>query len=108
MALILTDTQKATLTVQPLNSKGNPAPVDGVPQWASTNPSVATVTPAADGLTAEVVAAGIGVTQINCVADADMDEDETREITAVLDVEVKASEAVQLGITAGTPVEQGS
>ena len=106
MALIMTDTQKVTCTIQPLNSKGNPAPVDGVPQWASTNPSIATVTPAADGLSAEVVAVGLGTTQINCVADADMDEGEVRELTAVLDVEIKASEAVTMGIAAGTPEEQ--
>lgn len=104
--LVLTDSQKATCTLKPLNSKGNPAPVDGVPQWSSSNAAVVTVNPAADGLTAEVIAVGLGEAQVNCVADADMDVDEIREITALLDVQVKASEAVSLGIEAGTPVEQ--
>lgn len=106
MALILTDTQKATCTIQPLNSKGNPAPVDGVPEWSSSNPAVASVTPSADGLSAVVTALGIGTSQVSCTADADMDEGETRAITGTLDVDVRASEAVTLGINAGTPEEQ--
>lgn len=104
--MILTDTQKVGCTIDPRNSKGNPAPVDGVPQWASSNAAVATVTPAADGLSADVVAVSVGTTQISCVADADLDVGELREITGLLDIEVKASEAVTLGITAGVPVEQ--
>ncbi len=104
--LVLTATQKSTCTIDPRDSKGNPAPVDGVPEWSSSNPSVATVVPSADGLTCDVVAAGVGETQISVVADADMDDGETREITGTLDVEVKAAEAVTMGIAAGTPEEQ--
>lgn len=103
--MILTDTQKVTCTIDPRNIKGNPAPVDGVPQWSSSNPAVATVTPSDDGLSATVTAVGVGVTQISCVADADLDAGETREITGVLDVDVRPSEAVTLGIVAGTPEE---
>jgi uncharacterized protein YjdB len=104
--MILTDTQKVSCTIAPLNAKGNPAPVDGVPEWSSSNPSVATVTPAADGLSAVVTAVGIGVAQISVVADADMDAGETRELTGTLDIDVRASEAVTLSITAGAPEEQ--
>lgn len=106
MALILTDSQKATLTLDPRTAKGAKARLDGMPEWSSSNPAVATIEPAADGLSAVVMAAGTGTTQINVVADADLDPGETRELTGVLDVEVKASEAVTLGITAGTPEEQ--
>lgn len=104
--LVLTDTQKATCTIDPRNAKGNPAPVDGVPQWSTSNPAVATVIPAVDGLSADVVAVSVGTTQISVIADADLDVGEIREITGTLDVTVKASEAVTMGITAGTPVEQ--
>jgi hypothetical protein len=104
--MILTDTQKVSCTIDPRNSKGNPAPVDGVPEWASSNAAVATVTPAADGLSAVVVAVGIGLAQISVTADADLDVGETRNISGTLDIDVRASEAVTLGITPGTPEEQ--
>jgi uncharacterized protein YjdB len=108
--LVLTDTQKATVTLEPKNSKGNPAPVDGVPQWSSSNPAVATVEPSTDGMTAVVKAVTVGSTQISAVVDADLDpgtgSENVREITGTLDVDVKASEAVTMGLTAGTPEEQ--
>jgi hypothetical protein len=104
--MILTDTQQVRCTIEPLNAKGNPAPVEGVPQWASSDASVAEVIPEADGLSALVVARGLGISQISVVADADLDVGEVREITGTLDIEVKASEAVTMGITTGTPEEQ--
>lgn len=103
--LILTDTQKCSLAVEPRNSKGNLAPIDGVPQWSSSNPAVAAIEPAADGLTAVVRAGATGTSQISATADADMGTG-IRNISAVLDVEVRASEAVTLGITTGPPEEQ--
>ena len=106
MATILTATQKVSCSIDPRDSKGNKAPVDGVPQWSSSDPAVATVVPSADGLSADVLAAGVGTAQIQVVADADLDVGETRELTGTLDIEVKPAEAVTLGITAGAPVEQ--
>ncbi len=104
---ILTATQKLVgCAIDPRDSKGNPAPVDGVPQWATSDPAVVTVTPSADGLSADVVAVGLGTAQVSVVADADLDAGETRELTGTLDVQVKAAEAVTLGITTPTPVEQ--
>jgi hypothetical protein len=103
---ILTDTQRVTGTIKPINSQGNAAEIDGVPQWSTSNPTVATVTPSEDGKTCVVTAVGLGTTQIGVVCDADMD-DEIREITTLDDVEVKASEAVSVGIEWGTPEEQG-
>lgn len=101
--LILTDVQKVALSVNPKSAAGNPAPVDGVPSWTSSNPEVLTVTPSADGLSAEAVTTGkLGTAQVQCVADADIGEGVT-ELTAVLEVEVKASAAVQLAIEAGEP-----
>lgn len=102
---ILTDTQQVTGTIRPRNAQGNPAPIDGVPQWSTSNPSVATVTPSADGLTCVVRAAGIGTTQVAVVCDADLGEG-VRELTTLDDIEVKASEAVTIGIEWGTPENQ--
>ena len=38
--LILTDVQKVTASITPVDAKGNPAAVDGVPSWTSSNPRV--------------------------------------------------------------------
>ena len=101
--LILTDDQQANLRIKPKSAAGNDAPVDGVPVWSSSNEAVVTVTPGADGLTCLAVTTGqLGTAQVQCVADAKMGPD-VKEITAVLDIEVKAGEAVQLAIEADAP-----
>jgi hypothetical protein len=105
--MILTDTQKVTCTINPLNSKGKPAPVDGVPLWESSDPQVALVVRGEDGKTAIVYAIAEGTAQISVTADADMDVNEVRNIAGVLDIEVRPSEAVTMGIQTGAPEEQG-
>lgn len=104
--MILTDTQQVVCTIDPRNAKGNPAPVDGVPEWATSNPSVATVHPTADGMACTVRSVGVGTCQISVTADADLDVGEVRNITGTLDIDVRPSEAVTMGITTGIPQEQ--
>lgn len=105
MALVMTSTQQCLLTMQPLDAKGNPAKVDGVPEWQVTNPAVCSIEPAPDGLTAMCKATDLGDTQVNCTADADLGEG-TRPITGLIDVSIRPAEAVSIGIIAGTPEEQ--
>lgn len=101
--LILTDAQKVRLSVGFTNPVGNPAPVDGVPQWTVSDENIIDLQVAADGLSAEAITKGpLGTAQVTVTADADMGEG-TRSITGTLDLEVRASEAVAVGITAGTP-----
>jgi len=89
----------------PVDAKGNPAPVDGAPAWGSSDPTVATVTPAADGLSAMVAAVGpLGKTQISVNADADLGEG-FESIAGTLEIEVVAGKAVSLSIKTGTPEE---
>lgn len=104
--LILTDSQKVTLSVGFTNPIGNPAPVDGVPVWTVSNPDIIDLQVASDGMTAEAITKGpLGACQITVTADADMGED-VRSITGSLDMEVRASEAVSVGLTAGTPTSR--
>jgi len=101
--LILTDEQKCSVSVAFKTDKGNPAPVDGVPVWASSNEATVVVTPAADGLSAELTTpGGLGVAQISVKADADLGAG-TTEITGLLDVEVKPAGATIVEIVPGTP-----
>lgn len=104
--LKITDSQNVTLTIKPVDKKGNPAPVDGVPVWATSDDTKATVAPAVDGLSAVVSAVGpLGAVQISVSADADLGTG-VKSITGLLDIEVIAGEAAALAIEAGAPVEQ--
>ena len=106
MSLIMTDTQKFAASVSFVDAKGNPAQVEGVPAWNASDPSILTVTPAADGLSAEVVAVGpLGTSQVSVTADADLGEGVT-PIVGVLDVQVVAGQAVAVSISTSAPVEQ--
>lgn len=103
--LVLTDTQQVDLSIQPVDKHGHPAPVDGVPVWDSSDASILTVTPAADGLSAVAVAVAPGTAQVNVTADADLGAG-TVPISGVLDVQVNVGTAVSVNINAGTPTEQ--
>lgn len=104
--LNLTDTQQATLSIQPVDKKGNPAPVDGVPVWASSNTEVLTVEPAADGMSAVAKAVGpLGSAVVSVKVDADLGSGVT-ELSGGLDVSVSGGGATSITVTAGTPEEQ--
>jgi len=68
----LTTAQQFAPTLSITNAHGNPAPVDGVPVWATSDATVITVTAAADGMSAVVssVAPG-GPARVTVTADAD-------------------------------------
>jgi hypothetical protein len=100
--LALQNDQQVTASIQPVDAKGNPAKVDGAPEWSSSSEGVAVVKAAPDGLSATVAGIDIGTCQINVKADADLGEGVTA-LTGTLDVEVLAGSAVALSITTGTP-----
>lgn len=104
--LVLTDVQKVSLSVTPVSKAGNPAPVDGVPTWSTSDDTVLTLKVSEDGLSCEAVTTGVlGTAQVSVVTDADLG-DGVIELTAVLDVEVKASAAVNLGLDVGVPTDR--
>jgi hypothetical protein len=101
--LVLKDAQKVTITVSPIDAKGNAAQVDGVPAWAVANPAILTLVPSADGLTCVATTTGaVGTTQITITADADLGEG-IKTISGLVDVEVVSGMAAGLNIVAGTP-----
>ena len=102
--LLLTVDQKVTLTIRPVDRGGNPAPMDGVPTWSTTDPELLTLTPSEDGLSCDVVTSGkLGAGQVNVTGDARLGE-EVKAIGGALDVQVSAGEAVSLTVEAGVPV----
>ncbi len=103
MSLTLLDTQKVPLSIAPVDAVGNPAPVDGIPEWTVSDSAVLAIEVADDGMSALVTTVGpLGDAQVNVSADADLGEGVTT-LTGLLDISVIASEAVSLGISAGTP-----
>ncbi len=103
--LDMRDDQQATLTISPKDKKGKPALVDGVPVWASSDETVVTVVPSADGLSA--VAAGVapGSGRIVVTADADLGSG-TVDLTGILEVTILAGQAASIEVTAGAPTDQ--
>lgn len=104
--LVLSATQQCTLSVTVTDKKGNPAPVDGTPDWLVDNPNVVALTPSADGLSCLISAIGpIGGATVTFRGDADLG-DGVKEIAGILEVDVTAGEASLVTINAGTPEEQ--
>ena len=100
--LALLDNQHCPLTIQAVDAAGNPATLPaGAVTWTSSNPAVATVTPAADGMSADISAVGpLGAAQIALSVAVDA----TTTLTGTLDVAVTAGAAATIQIVPGTPV----
>lgn len=73
MADLLTSQEFPSVTLSITNSAGQPASVDGVPVWATSDATIVSVVAAADGMSAVVaaVAAG-GPARVTVTADADL------------------------------------
>ena len=72
MAAINTDQKYPNVVLAITDSQGRPASVDGVPVWASSDATVLTVSPAADGMSAVVDTVAPGTARITVSADADL------------------------------------
>lgn len=104
--LEIRDDQKCLLSIQPVDKKGNPAAVDGIPEWFTSNTDLLAIDPAADGLSATVSAIGpLGSGVISVKADADLGEGVT-PLAGALEVLVVGGSAVTIAISPGTPEDQ--
>jgi len=103
----LRDDQQVVLTIQPVDKKGAPALVDGVPVWASSDETVVTVTAAADGMSATAVGVAPGTGRVVVTVDADLGAG-VSDLTGTLDFTVTGGGAVSLNIVAGEPTDQGA
>lgn len=102
LELTITDEQKVNVTLAPTTDAGSPAKLDGAPAWEVTSGD-ATVTPAADGLSADLVSGAIaGDSVITVTADADLGQGVTT-ITEVITLHVIDPQASNLNAKAGVP-----
>lgn len=102
MLVTITNEQKVLITLAPVTEAGNPAPIDGVPVWEVLSGD-ATIEPSEDGLSCTLISGEVGNSQIQVSADADMDEDEVRTLTDIIDLVVVSAEASTLGLVIGQP-----
>lgn len=87
------------------DKKGQPAKVDGVPVWTSSNEAVATVDASDDGMTATVKGGVPGVATISVQADADLGEGVT-PLAGADDVTVVPGGAASISLVDGPETEQ--
>lgn len=100
---IITNTQQLPLAVQALDAKNQPAQIDGIPVWACSDITKATIVPHEDGLSCVVKGLANGTVTIT-VSGKNLKGDTI--VSDPLTVEVVSGMAVKLVIVAGTPVEQ--
>ena len=105
MELVITDSQQFKVEIQAVDKAGNPGTLASVPVWSASDPTILTVVPAADGMSAVVSAKGkLGRAQVNVTAEGDPTPG-VNTITGTLAVEVVGGKAVSLQLRAGTPTE---
>lgn len=103
--LALTDIQKDNLAIQAVDAAGNPVTLPaGAVTWTSSNDTVVSVAPSADGMSADIAAVGpLGTAQIGVSVVVDPTQP---PLTGSLDVTVGASAAATIQIVPGTPVNK--
>jgi hypothetical protein len=107
MAAINTDQHFPSVVLSILDSAGRPATVDGIPVWASSDETVITVIPTADGMGAAIETVAPGTARVTVSVDADMGEGivELTGVTEDIVVSIGPShQATTLTLTLGEPV----
>ena len=90
-----------TATIAVTDKFGNPAAVDGVPVWESTDEMIAAVAPSADGMSCTIVSTGkMGTVQVNVRLDADLGDGVT-ELNGMALLDVTAGQASAIAILVG-------
>lgn len=96
---LLPDDKSVRATVTFVDSKSNPAKVDGKPVWGTDREDLVNLTPDDSGFTCQIDPEGpLGVAQITCTADADLGE-------GVIEVKLLGSLEVIAGTAVGGKIE---
>jgi len=102
LELSITNEQQVNVTLHPVTEAGHPAQVDGAPTWEVIS-GTSTVTPAADGLSADLISSDDpGDTDFLVKADADLGQGVV-EVSDIIRLHVAGAQAANLGLQAGAP-----
>lgn len=97
--------QKLPVSVTFKDKFGNDAQVDGKPEWAVTDSTLASLEVADDGMSSMIVPTGVvGSFKVQVSADADLGAG-VKTILGELDIDLVAGDAENVVISAGTPVD---
>lgn len=103
----LNTSQRYNAVLAITNNQGNPAPVqEGSIVWASSNDTVLTVTPSADGMSCVIDSVAPGTARVTVQADADLGEGVSNITGVSEDIEVTQDPntvASTFSITLGDP-----
>lgn len=89
------------LSIRPVDSKGNDAPLDGAPVWQSSNTEVLNLAAAPNGLSVALLPVGpLGAVTVTVTGDADMGTG-IKPIIGSIDIQVTGGEAIAIVITPG-------
>jgi hypothetical protein len=105
MAAINTD-QVVDVILAITNAAGNPATVDGVPVWASSDETVIVAAAAVDGMSAVITTVAPGTARVTVTADADLGAGVTTLTGVTEDLVVTlgpSSQASVMTLTLGAP-----
>ena len=92
-------TETKSYDLKTKDAKGNASLVDGAPTWALTDPALATLVPAADGMSCDVVPSGTpGACKLQAFVDADMSPGVT-PIMGEFDLQLIPGETVTVEIS---------
>lgn len=106
MTVTLTDTQQFAVSIKIEDARGNVATTIAPPVWSVSDPALLTVTAAADGLSATVVAVGpVGTGQVTVAGDGGPAAGDDA-FTGILDVVVTGGKATQVVFAPTAPTEQ--
>lgn len=103
----LPDDQTANAAVAYVDTKNQPAKVDGAPMWSSSDDNVLTVAAASDGMSAVVTPVNVGTAQVKVEADADLGAGLV-PIVSLVDVDVVAGQAVAGNVSLSLASSTGS
>jgi hypothetical protein len=108
MVFNITSDQLVPVSVVFEDDHGNPASVDGVPVWTSSDITILTVVAAADGMSCVVTAVGPdGSATVAMTANANMDPTGVAiPVAGSLAITVVSGAAAQALVTPGTPALQ--
>jgi hypothetical protein len=102
LEITITNEQQVNVVLHPVTATGRPATVDGAPTWTAQSGD-STVTPAADGLSADLISSDTpGDTEILVEADADLGQG-VIPISDIIRLTVAHANAANLGLVAGDP-----
>lgn len=103
---ILSSTQELDLSPQFKDKRGNPAEIDGVPEWLTDNSELLSLAPTEDGRTCTVRAVGaLGTARVTMTADALVGEG-TESLVGTVEFQITAGKATVVELVPGPAREQ--